>query len=71
LGVDGIELYRAVSGETVVIAGAEVPWPPGLLFRAIDRIIHDPDFGANVRALLRSKAATAQRNPKTVEIAFA
>jgi transcriptional regulator with XRE-family HTH domain len=56
LGVDGIELYRAASGEAVVSAGAEDPWPSGLLFKAIDKIIHDPDFGEIVRTLLRSKA---------------
>lgn len=63
LGVDGIELYKAASGESVTIAGAEDPWPSGLLFKAIDRIIHDSELGAIVKTLLKkpSKMKAVQK----------
>lgn len=63
LGVDGIELYKAASGESVAIAGGEDPWPSGLLFKAIDRIIHDSELGAIVKALLKkpSKMKAVQK----------
>lgn len=67
LGVEGVELYRAASGAPVAIAGEEDPWPSGLLFKAIDRIIHDPDFGAIVQALLRMKSSKLKTLRKQIE----
>jgi transcriptional regulator with XRE-family HTH domain len=66
LGVDGIELYRAASGHEVAYT-QEDPWPSRLLFKAIDRIIHDPDFGAIVRALFRMKASKLKTLRKQIE----
>jgi len=66
LGVDGVELYRVASGEDIPYT-QEDPWPSELLFKMIDRLIHDPDFGATVKAVGQLKAARLKSLRKQVE----
>jgi hypothetical protein len=65
LGVDGVELYRVASGAAVPVQ--DDVWPPGLFAKAIDRMLHDPDFGAIVAALLRLKSSRVKALRKELE----
>jgi len=66
LAVDGVELYRVASGEDIPRT-PEVLWPYDLLLKTMDRLIHDLDFGATVKAAGRLKPAQVKSLRKQVE----
>lgn len=66
LGVSNVQLLRVVSGEEVHYRNEEL-WPSHLLSKAIDRIVHDPDLGAVVKALLKAKPAKIKAVKKVLE----
>lgn len=66
LGVSNVELLRVVSGEEIHYRSEE-PWPSALLLKTMDRIVHDEDLGAVVKAALRLKPAKLKALKKQLE----
>jgi len=66
LGIEGIDLYRVASGEHLPYSQAD-PWPSELLFKALDRILHDADFGSIVTALMKAKPSRLKSLRKQIE----
>ena|SRR6516225_10203719 len=66
LGVDGLELYKAASGNPVTLKH-EDPWPGHILLQVFTRILDDPDMTAIVKALVRLKSSRLKTLRKQLE----
>ncbi|HKQ06154.1 MAG TPA: helix-turn-helix transcriptional regulator [Blastocatellia bacterium] len=66
LGVDGVELYKAASGEETDFRNTE-PWPARVLVEAVDKIVSSPDLTEIVQALLKAKPAKIKAVKKVLQ----
>lgn len=65
LGVSNVDLFRIASGEDIPYRVEA--WPSHFLSQAIDRIVHDDELGAVVKAVLRLKPAKLKALKKQLE----